>query len=77
MATNLFTGVNTGFGFFANKSISHDQLVKVQDNIIQSHAAGFGPALSVEETRLAMALRLHVLLKGCNWRAIRLMPGLT
>ncbi len=59
-------GVNTGFGFFANKRISHDQLVKVQDNIIQSHAAGFGPALSVEETRLAMALRLHVLLKGCT-----------
>lgn len=57
-------GVNTGFGFFANQRIDSSDLLKLQDNIIQSHAAGYGAALSIAETRLAMALRLHVLLKG-------------
>jgi histidine ammonia-lyase len=59
-------GVNTGFGFLANKQISLEQLEQLQKNLIQSHAAGFGPPLSIEETRLAMVLRLNVLIKGCT-----------
>src|SRR5262249_46641477 len=57
-------GLNTGFGFLANKRISHKQLEALQLNLIKSHAAGYGPPLSIPETRLSMALRLNVLVKG-------------
>ncbi len=57
-------GLNTGFGSFADKHISHHQLQKLQINILRSHAAGYGPPLSIGETRLMMALRLNVFLQG-------------
>lgn len=57
-------GVNTGFGYFASHKISEDELKVLQINLIKSHAAGFGKTLSIAETRLAMALRLNVLIKG-------------
>ncbi len=57
-------GVNTGFGFFANERISKRDLKKLQLNLIKSHAAGYGKPLTIPETRLAMALRLNVLVKG-------------
>lgn len=57
-------GVNTGFGFLANKCINANELKLLQSNLIKSHAGGFGPSLSIPETRLAMALRINVLIKG-------------
>lgn len=57
-------GVNTGFGMLASCKIAPDQLVALQKNLVLSHAAGWGEALPLDETRLTMALRLNVLLKG-------------
>lgn len=57
-------GVNTGFGYFAKHKIGPAELEKLQSNLIKSHAGGYGQPLSLQETRLAMALRLNVLLKG-------------
>lgn len=57
-------GVNTGFGFFANRSIEKKLLRQLQMNLLKSHAAGHGDPLTIPETRLAMALRLNVLIKG-------------
>lgn len=57
-------GVNTGFGYFANVRISHKKLQSLQLNLLKSHASGYGKALTLPETRLAMALRLNVLVKG-------------
>jgi len=57
-------GINTGFGAFANTNISPNQLRKLQINILRSHASGYGPPLSIPETRLMMALRLNVLVQG-------------
>ncbi|GAB4227291.1 MAG: histidine ammonia-lyase [Chlamydiales bacterium] len=57
-------GINTGFGYFANTRVEKKDLELLQENIIKSHAAGQGPPLSIPETRLMMALRLNVLLKG-------------
>lgn len=57
-------GINTGFGFFARQKIEPSKLKELQVNILRSHAAGYGDALSVEETKAAMVLRLNVLLKG-------------
>ncbi len=57
-------GVNTGFGYFANTIISKKELKDLQLNMIKSHASGYGAVLSPQETRLAMALRLNVLVNG-------------
>jgi histidine ammonia-lyase len=57
-------GVNTGFGHFANTKIKTQDLLKLQSNILKSHAAGNGNPLTIPETRLAMVLRLNVLVKG-------------
>lgn len=57
-------GINTGFGSLANVTIDHKHLHILQENIIKSHAAGYGALLTRPETRLAMALRLNVLAKG-------------
>ena len=57
-------GVNTGFGYFAFTKISAKELQTLQTNLIKSHAAGYGNPLTLPETRLAMSLRLNVLVKG-------------
>ena len=69
-------GVNTGFGFFANKRIDKKQRVNLQLNLLKSHAAGYGEPLSIEETRLAMALRINVLVKGYTGTRYELCEGL-
>ncbi|MDP1836264.1 MAG: histidine ammonia-lyase [Chlamydiales bacterium] len=57
-------GVNTGFGYYANEGIPTAELLHLQEHIVLSHASGHGKSLSIPETRLAMTLRLNVLLKG-------------
>uniref|UniRef100_A0A674F3H2 Histidine ammonia-lyase n=1 Tax=Salmo trutta TaxID=8032 RepID=A0A674F3H2_SALTR len=57
-------GVNTGFGKFAHTLIPKDKLMELQANLIRSHSAGVGPPLSVERTRMLLALRINVLAKG-------------
>lgn len=38
-------GVNTGFGFFARTRISHEDIARLQHNIILSHSVGVGELL--------------------------------
>lgn len=59
-----YYGINTGFGYLANKKISKEDLHHLQHNIITSHASGWGEPIGIPETRLSMALRLNVLVKG-------------
>jgi histidine ammonia-lyase len=59
-------GVNTGFGKLAGVRIADADLVELQRNIVLSHAAGVGPATSVETTRLMMALKLASLAQGAS-----------
>jgi histidine ammonia-lyase len=60
----LVYGITTGFGKFARTRINKENLEELQDNLIRSHAAGVGPALSPEKTRMLLALRINVLAKG-------------
>jgi hypothetical protein len=53
-----------GFGNFASVSVASDKLEQLQENLIKSHAAGCGPPLSPERTRMLLALRVNVLAKG-------------
>lgn len=57
-------GVNTGFGRLSDVRIPDDKLTQLQVNLIRSHACGFGPALSIEESRAMMILRANVLALG-------------
>jgi histidine ammonia-lyase len=59
-----YYGINTGFGYLANEKIPPSELELLQENIITSHASGYGDPLTIPETRLSMALRLNVLVKG-------------
>jgi len=57
-------GITTGFGKFARTVIEKDKLRELQENLIRSHAAGVGKALTPEKTRMLLALRINVLAKG-------------
>lgn len=57
-------GINTGFGNFADVVIQPDKLRELQENLIRSHAAGVGPALSLDRAKRLLALRINVLAKG-------------
>jgi histidine ammonia-lyase len=59
-------GVNTGFGKLANVSVSVDDLGRLQRNLLLSHATGVGEPLPRDVCRLAFALRIHALAKGCS-----------
>jgi histidine ammonia-lyase len=54
----LVYGLNTGLGHLRNERLSTEDLVEYQDAIIRSHAGGFGPPLSSDIVRAAMAVRV-------------------
>ena len=57
-------GINTGFGIFADKRISSQEIKTLNRNLILSHSVGTGAALSVEVVRAAMLIRANTLAKG-------------
>jgi len=57
-------GVTTGFGEFANVSISNENLSELQVNLIRSHSAGAGEAIPKNIMRAMMLLRINALAKG-------------
>jgi len=57
-------GINTGFGIFADKKISGEEIQKLNRNLILSHSVGTGDNLSVEVVRAAMLIRANTLAKG-------------
>jgi len=57
-------GITTGFGRLADVPIDKDHLAGLQERLIVSHAAGVGPRLTLEETRIAIAVRAATLAGG-------------
>jgi histidine ammonia-lyase len=57
-------GINTGFGLLAQTRIAADQLELLQRNLLLSHAAGVGEALSDGVVRLILALKVNGLARG-------------
>jgi histidine ammonia-lyase len=62
--TSPIYGITTGFGSLQNKTISHDQLNKLQENLVMSHACGTGPEVREEIVRLMLLLKIHGLSLG-------------
>ncbi len=57
-------GITTGFGKFANVTISTEDCKKLQRNLILSHACGAGRPLPTDVVRAIMVLRANALSIG-------------
>ena len=57
-------GINTGFGSLYNRHIPVDQLEKLQENLVKSHACGTGPEVPAEIVRLMLFLKIQSLSYG-------------
>ena len=57
-------GINTGFGALYNKSISQEDLGKLQENLVKSHACGVGDEVPHEIVKLMILLKVQSLSYG-------------
>lgn len=57
-------GINTGFGSLVRERISKEDSAQLQENLIRSHASGFGDPLNEETVRAVMLIRINSLIKG-------------
>lgn len=62
--TSPIYGITTGFGSLQNITISKDQLNKLQENLVMSHACGIGPIVREDIVRLMLLLKIHALSLG-------------
>jgi histidine ammonia-lyase len=63
-ADKVIYGVNTGFGPMAQYRVSDEDRVKLQYNLIRSHASGAGQPMPVNFVRATMIARLNSLSKA-------------
>ncbi len=57
-------GINTGFGSLYKKSISKDDLLQLQKNLVMSHACGMGDEVSPQIVKMMLFLKAHALSAG-------------
>lgn len=57
-------GITTGFGSLCNKTISQDELSRLQENLVKSHACSVGEEIPPVITKLMMLLKAHALSLG-------------
>ena len=57
-------GITTGFGSLYNKTISKNQLSKLQENLVMSHACGTGDEVQAEIVKLMLLFKVHALSLG-------------
>lgn len=60
----IIYGVTTGFGEFCNVRISKEDCAQLQENLIRSHACGYGDLLPQDTVRAIMLTRANALAKG-------------
>jgi histidine ammonia-lyase len=57
-------GINTGFGSLCNVKISNENLSKLQENLVKSHACGTGDEVPTEIVKLMLLLKIQSLSYG-------------
>ncbi|MGH8547793.1 MAG: histidine ammonia-lyase [Methylococcales bacterium] len=60
----IIYGITTGFGALSERIISAKDTLRLQQNILMSHAAGVGNALDEETVRAVIALRVNDMARG-------------
>lgn len=69
-------GVTTGFGQLANVHIGNDKLLKLQENLVRSHAMGVGDDLDDDIVRLVMLMKVIALAEGFSGVRVELVEAL-
>jgi len=69
-------GINTGFGSLYNRNISEDQLEKLQENLVKSHACGTGLDIPNDIIRLMLFLKIQSLSYGYSGVQIKTVERL-
>jgi histidine ammonia-lyase len=69
-------GVNTGFGKLANQRIGHEDLGKLQTNLLRSHAVGVGDPLGPSVVRLVLLLKAASLARGYSGVRLQVIEAL-
>lgn len=59
-------GINTGFGALYNKTIGREDLGKLQENLVKSHACGVGDEVPLEIVKLMLFLKAQSLSYGLS-----------
>ena len=62
--TQPIYGINTGFGSLYNVKISKDNLTKLQENLMMSHACGTGDVVPNQVVKLMLLLKIQSLSYG-------------
>jgi histidine ammonia-lyase len=62
--TTPLYGITTGFGSLHNKIISNNQLNRLQENLVMSHACGTGDIVRKDLVRIMLLLKIHALSLG-------------
>lgn len=57
-------GINTGFGSLCNVKISNENLTKLQENLVKSHACGTGDEVPEEVVKLMLLFKIQSLSYG-------------
>jgi histidine ammonia-lyase len=57
-------GINTGFGSLCNVKISNENLSKLQENLVKSHACGTGEEVPAKIVKLMLLLKIQSLSYG-------------
>ncbi|MFN4199251.1 MAG: histidine ammonia-lyase [Flavobacterium sp.] len=57
-------GINTGFGSLCNVKISNENLSKLQENLVMSHACGTGEEVPAQIVKLMLLLKIQSLSYG-------------
>src|SRR6478609_3382255 len=57
-------GINTGFGSLYNVKISDENLAKLQENIVKSHACGTGDEVPAVIVKIMLLLKIQSLSYG-------------
>src|SRR3989344_5767636 len=57
-------GINTGFGSLCNVEIPADEIEKLQENLVMSHACGMGEEVPAEIVRLMLLLKIQAFAFG-------------
>ncbi|MGN6490480.1 MAG: histidine ammonia-lyase [Agriterribacter sp.] len=59
-----YYGINTGFGFLQDITISHEQIEALQANLLMSHACGMGAEVPLPIVKLMLAFKIKSLSYG-------------
>ena len=61
---SVFYGINTGFGSLCDTQISSGDLVKLQENLLMSHACGMGETVPDDVVKLMLLFKIKSLSLG-------------